>query len=961
MRYGLASSTSPISLLKPIISFCQPSLFISRSLSTSPSLSVRRKDKYFFAASTTTEKASPNTSGTLHVSNPNEPKLLPSTKLKDTAARGQETRQLSPALSQEASGSIKELPEPQTSSKVAPSLNSNPEHTKQRGTTSVKAAAKSHKSKREKRKANEERLKARKDQKRKWKIGPVFKYEKYLSETPDPDNRMHSYIQFITTPTSDTPGTALLLHFDDKRYIIGNIHEGLQRASLQTGARVFRSKDIFLTGRTEWQSNGGLLGLILTLADAATARATAKGKTNRLKLEKRRQRGEEGGGGTKSEDLSGKPDTDPSEATPALANTQHVEEDPTVRLHGGPNLTHTLATARSFIFRKGTPIKVLEHVGEEEELKNAQRDWEPTWSDSRIQVWAMPIIPSGVSKASEGPKTESLRKRSLGEFMKGEPPSEAEISDQWHVRPGSPEDQEERNKQIRESAVSEMFASAWSHDDLIETPLRKVKMPAQLFVRDSVTKELLKYEGPTPDGTAAMPDIDVLVRTAWPGARIDHLPPTKRSSIAMSYIIRNHKMRGKFRPAAARARKVPPGPLWAALTSGFTVQSSDGLTVTPDMVLEPSKEGSGIAVVDLPSREYVHDLVHRPEWKAERVMSGVGAVIWILGPGVIQDTTLLNFIEAQSGVQHIISSLDRCPDYLSMTSAASMAIRHSQIDPARYAVPLHRNTVPSTADEASIARESSLFKFCHPARRGLKLQLEPKFGISEEMVVPFLNNAHVARETSQDSLKLSQAAREEIDSPAVQAETLSQNLPSPDAEVICLGTGSALPSLHRNVSATLLRVPGCGSYLMDCGENTLGQLKRMYTASQLAELLQDLKLIWISHLHADHHLGMTSVVKAWYKEVHGKDEVKRQRPTIPEQQLNPAKLLEDGKRLFIVGNEHLSKWLEEYSSVEDFGYNQLVPLVSVPINTRAVDICSLEWNGVNVGFNVSRKDPKVYV
>lgn len=695
--------------------------------------------------------------------------------------------------------------------------------------------------------------------------------------------------------------------------------------------------------------------MILTLADAANASAVSKAEVKKLKLENKRKREEEEGP-IKKRNLHAKPDSSSSQAAAAPANIQSSEEDRTVRLHGGPNLTHTLATARSFIFRKGTPIKVFEHVGEKEVVDNAKRDWEPTWSDARIQVWAMPITPSGVSKVNEGSKSDSPRKRSLGPFMARERPGQKEALDQWSVHQVPPEGQEERSQRTREFAVSEMFSSAWSYDNLIEMPLRNVKMPAAPLVRDQISKELKRYDGPMPDGIVPVPDINVLVRQAWPGASIDHLPPTKRSSTAMSYIIRNHKMRGKFKPAAAQEKNVPPGPLWAALASGFSVQSSDGVTVTPDMVLEPSKEGSGVAVVDLPSSEYVHDLVHRSEWTAEKVMSGVGAVIWILGHGVAHDQTLIKFIKGQPGIQHIVSSPERCPNYLSMTSAASMAIRHNQIDPVRYAIPVHSNAVqPALGDlsDAGNTLPQELSKICQPARRGLKLQLEPKFGTTEEAVVDILNTAVVVRETSQDVLRLSQAARKEISSPAVQAETLSQNLPSPDAEIICLGTGSALPSQHRNVSATLLRVPGCGSYLLDCGENTLGQLKRMYTAPQLAELLQDLKLIWISHLHADHHLGLTSVIKAWYEEVHGKDEVKRRRPMLTEQMLDPAKFLEEGRRLFIVGHGHVSRWLEEYSSVEDFGYDQLVPLVSYPINIRAIDVNSLKWNGINVGFKVS--------
>lgn len=903
MRYGITLSTSAIFFVKSTGVLYQPLLLGSRNLFTSPSLSTRKKTKKTIVHSTITDQASPKISGNIDIKNTNRSEPLPSTKVTGTAA-----------------------PEP----------------------NKIK-----HKVKRKEPRAQHST----------WTLkAPSVRFERNLERKPGSDNKMHSYIQFITTPTSDTPGTALLLHFDDARYIIGNAHEGLQRASLQMGARIFKSKDFFLTGRTEWKSNGGLLGMILTLADAANASALSRADVKKSKLENKRKREEEEGP-TRKRNLDANSGSSPSRATATPENIQPSDEDRTVRLHGGPNLTHTLATARSFVFRKGTPIKVFEHVGEKDVEDNAERDWEPTWSDARVQVWAMPISPSGVSGANGDLKPESSQKRSLGEFMRGEPPSQKEAFDQWSVHPAVPEGQGERNQQTRDFAVSEMFSSAWSHDNLVEMPLRNVKMPAALLVRDQVTKELRRYEGPTPDGTAPVPDINVLVRQAWPGALIDHLPSTKRSSVAMSYIIRNHKMRGKFKPAAAKERNVPPGPLWAALARGSSVQSNDGVTVTPDMVLEPSKEGSGVAVIDLPSSEYVHDLVHRSEWTAERVMSGVKAVIWMLGPGVVQDQTLIKFIESQPGVQHIISSPERCPNYLSMTSVASMAIRHNQIDPVRYATPVHSNAIPPASGDQSDHGDplpQGLPNFCQSARRGLKLKLEPKFGVTEEAVVDFLNTAVVVRETSEDVLRLSQAARKEISSPAVQAETLSQNLPSPDAEIICLGTGSALPSQHRNVSATLLRVPGCGSYLMDCGENTLGQLKRMYTAPQLAEILQDLKLIWISHLHADHHLGLTSVIRAWYEEVHGKDEVKRRRPMLTEQMLDTAKLLQEGRRLFVVGHEHMRRWLEEYSSVEDFGYDQIVPLVSYPINIRAIDVSSLEWNGVNVGFNVA-KDPKLYV
>ena len=44
--------------------------------------------------------------------------------------------------------------------------------------------------------------------------------------------------------------------------------------------------------------------------------------------------------------------------------------------------------------------------------------------------------------------------------------------------------------------------------------------------------------------------------------------------------------------------------------------------------------------------------------------------------------------------------------------------------------------------------------------------------------------------------------------------------------------------------------------LLDCGENTYGQLCRHY-GNQTDEMLAKLSAIFVSHLHADHHMVRT--------------------------------------------------------------------------------------------------------
>ncbi|KAJ9638338.1 hypothetical protein H2199_007025 [Coniosporium tulheliwenetii] len=655
---------------------------------------------------------------------------------------------------------------------------------------------------------------------------------------------MKSHVQILTTPTADTPGTILLLHFDQKRYLIGNMCEGTQRACVQSGARLQKCQEIFMTGKTEWAYTGGLIGMILTLADSLKSAVMSQAE-NRAKKNARKS-------------FNAPPTTGEQEST-------------RLTLFGAPNLNHTLATARRFVFRKGMPVEVKEQKSADN-VSNDSSALPPTWSDENILVWAMPIVPFENSKIRSPNGTLSPRKRSFAESEGFEPP---------------------RLQKVLRRVVSHMFDSNWRLDALIEMPLSHVRLPATIFVRDPETKQIRKYSGPLPTKTNEVPDIPVLVRTPWPEE-------------AVSYIIRNHTQRGRFDPEKAKALKVPKGGWWARLAGGHNVQNTDGETVTPSMVLGEPKPGNGFAVVDLPSAEYVEPLLARKEWASKEVMDGIGAIIWILAPGVASHPSLRKFMEERSHIKHIVSSKDHCPNYLAMDSAASSSIRLGQIDPRRHEIPFFDNvSVPQAGSSTQGSRVEALPASAVAAQRGQIVQLQPSFELQQHQVVPFVDTLGVLQQASPQLLELARQARQDVVNDQGSLENWARTLPNPDAEIITLGTGSALPSKYRNVSATLLRVPGHGSYLFDCGENTLGQLKR--------EVLKDLRMIWISHMHADHHLGTVSIIKAWY-EAHSTT-----RPSLPRLPSTPA-------HLAVVSDVDMLDWLAEYSNIEDYGYSRIAPL-----------------------------------
>jgi len=124
----------------------------------------------------------------------------------------------------------------------------------------------------------------------------------------------------------------------------------------------------------------------------------------------------------------------------------------------------------------------------------------------------------------------------------------------------------------------------------------------------------------------------------------------------------------------------------------------------------------------------------------------------------------------------------------------------------------------------------------------------------------------------------------------------------PWKEVIinALGTGSAVPSKYRNVSSMLLQWPNAGGILLDCGEGTYGQICRQF-GDRTTSVLRDLRCIFISHLHADHHLGLSKLL-------------------YHRRKLNPP----CGSLVTLIAHPAVGQYLTEHSDIEDLGLDDPV-------------------------------------
>lgn len=356
---------------------------------------------------------------------------------------------------------------------------------------------------------------------------------------------------------------------------------------------------------------------------------------------------------------------------------------------------------------------------------------------------------------------------------------------------------------------------------------------------------------------------------------------------ASSYIVQFKPTRGKFNAQKANKLGIPNGAIRGQLVNHGTVTLDDGTVITSDQVIDPSINGPRMLVIDCPSEEYIDGVISQdwcqslspeavsgsPPIKKQRTESpepgydGLkekpSVIFHLLGKSVNPFDGVyyewLSSLREKFGDSclHFISHPDYAPDGIAFEGAALLNIK------LRYLYPQNFNIMHTSDSEKKFPSD---IEGVVPLYGGGVVSLEPTVAYDysgarwrgkvdwetmDSMVLDPLKTQY-----SEAGLSLPE---EPVSAPEIPEEHLRQ------VEVITLGTGSALPSKYRNVVSTLVRVaPGQPkSILFDCGEGTYGNLKRLYGPEKCRELLQEIRILYLSHLHADHHLGAISMIKGW--------------------------------------------------------------------------------------------------
>jgi ribonuclease Z len=629
---------------------------------------------------------------------------------------------------------------------------------------------------------------------------------------------MTASVRILTTSSVDSSPAILLVNADGSKILV-NCGEGCQRSFLEHSQKLSTVKAVCLT-HLRYDSLGGLPGMILTVSDAMAAAAMEEANS--------KWSASNSGNGSNAKDIQQQQQA----GRPSNLNTNNTEVEPSgqdevlpgLDLMGPRGINSFLHSLRHFMRRD----KFKMHV-------------------------------------SEGPcKT---------------------------VEPSSKRKKKTKKKGAEEPPMA--------------FTIQSISMPNEAPAPDQESSK----KRPRPEDSAPETTATTETETAVPDQ-----PMQQQSALpleTLSFLFTTPPVPGKFQPAKAAALGVPRGPLFAKLKAGKTVQFVDKAgaeqTVESHQVVDPPSPAVAVLVLNYPtlvgdgingdgddttnsnkeSLQQHADKVDRRDAFIRQVRETLSSkqaaldVVIHLVKSTETYPTAPSFWEQQLGpdTEHIFVPTQPENDWdgTPFRSAAVGAWTRSLLCPEIYHSALPPDSSGTTGTTTTTATTESTAALPYTIGRSMmEYALIPRArkGYGQLSLPSIQDDKIEAKKLAHDSgaVELSKQILQECNDRSTDSSPLLSNNTG-EGELFFTGTGSALPCKHRNVTGMCLTMANGNSMLLDIGEGTVGQILRARagdsnhgggdddkdnssTRSTTADTLAKIRAVWISHPHADHHLGI---------------------------------------------------------------------------------------------------------
>ncbi|KAL7222149.1 hypothetical protein ACSBR1_023958 [Camellia fascicularis] len=411
----------------------------------------------------------------------------------------------------------------------------------------------------------------------------------------------------------------------------------------------------------------------------------------------------------------------------------------------------------------------------------------------------------------------------------------------------------------------------------------------------------------------------------------------KPGDISVIYVCELPEIKGKFDPKKASALGLKPGPKYRELQLGNSVKSDhQNVMVHPSDVMGPSVPGPIVLIVDCPTLSHLQALSSHclssyygdMSDNVAETSKAVNFIIHLTPAHVINTSDYQKWMTRFSGAQHIMAGHEmKNVEVPILKSSARVAARLNYLCPQFFPASgfwslQHLNCSapgPGTLSEVPAPKLCEVIS----AENLLKFHLRPyaQLGLDRSCVPSLVSSSEIINELLLEIPEVVDSAqqvtwfwhdgkhtKEDVtpilnNNLMIEEPWLNENaLPScledisrEDMEIVLLGTGSSQPSKYRNVSSILINLFSKGSLLLDCGEGTLGQLKRRFGVEGADDAVRGLRCIWISHIHADHHTGLARILALRRDLLEG----------VPHEPL------------LVIGPRQLKRFLDAYQILED--------------------------------------------
>lgn len=382
----------------------------------------------------------------------------------------------------------------------------------------------------------------------------------------------------------------------------------------------------------------------------------------------------------------------------------------------------------------------------------------------------------------------------------------------------------------------------------------------------------------------------------------------KESIDSLSYFLIPFQQPATFLESKAKELGLKPGPNYGKLKNGQTVQTPEGKTITPDMVLADQSPSQAIAYIYSPTINHALNLIS--QIKSEKRFNISNSKIstnkyyFNLVIHLIGDINILKLEEYQEFIKsfskdtiHVFDCQEsnwRCminekswnqKYILNLISENLFTKVHYNYDELKPNVDLisafesfkdYKFVENEKTDNyINTSNDSNVIRYIL-SKPGVELIFTSKTTKISALTIydhPFYydSSTFIKFKTEHQHIfdKINKITADKY-------KDIEKKQYNNKPEITFLGTISMKPGLQKNVSCIMLSLKSITNknkthnILMDCGEGSYQQIFLHFGLNKTKEIISDLSCIFITHKHGDHMLGLPKILEA-YDELETKD------------------------------------------------------------------------------------------